>query len=249
MEEVMSLASLETVHDHFRIKAIFEGSAGELITELNRVSFYCGDRLLHRTPYEQLTDVKFREIGERAFLDLCIEGGHIAFNLLESEDYSELFYLHTKEKIIDQRKANEFLKERVRIGDNRSILMFDRECLTWIMDKMPTIFSGEYILGALIGRVGQDFSHHDYGVLYVTNKRLFFTGRKGYYREIAVKDIHQCMVVDIDSKFRDALRRKSYSLQFNNGDFIIGVQSEYSGKIEAFVDIFDTEIVKIERFE
>ncbi len=244
----MSLATLAPVHENFHIRATFEGTSGDLIAEANRISFYCGDRLIHRTPYSQLTDVKFREIGDRPYLDLCIEGGHLAFNLMDSDDDSELFYLHTKERIIDQRKINQFLKDKVQIDSNRALLMFDRECITWIMDKPPILFSDEYIKGALIGRVGQDFSHHDFGILYVTNRRLFFNGRKGYFTELSLPEVRHCLVIDIDTKFRDALMRKSYSLQFNKGNFNVGVQSEFEGKIEAFMDSFDSSIIQIERF-
>ncbi|CBW26668.1 hypothetical protein BMS_1848 [Halobacteriovorax marinus SJ] len=244
----MSLATLLPVHDSFHVKAIYEGMPGELVAEEKRMSFYNGDQLIHRTPYESLKDIRFREIGDKSILDLCLADGHIAFNLLESEDESELFYLHTKERIIDRRRVNEFLKKRVRVFDNRALLMFDKECLTWIMDRPPIIFEDEFIEGALIGRVGQDFSHHDYGVLYITNQRLFFNGRKGYYTQLKLEDIHHCLIIDIDTNFRDALKRKSYSLQFNEGDFIVGVQSEYSGKIDAFIASLDPNIIRIERF-
>ncbi|WP_372656041.1 hypothetical protein [Halobacteriovorax sp.] len=244
----MSLANLSPVLEDFHVKAIFEGISGDLIAEPRRVSFYDGDMLIHRTPYEQLTDIKFREIGEKSFLDLCIEGGHIAFNLVESEDDSEFFYLHTKERIINQNEINEFLKENIRVEENRALLMFDRECITWMMDQRPFLFSGEYIKGALIGRLSQDFSHHEFGVLYVTNNRLFFNGRKGELRELPLESVRHCLLIDIDKKFRDVKSRKSYSLQFNQGELTVGVQSEFYGKIESFLNTFDEEIIEIERF-
>ncbi len=244
----MSLASLSPIHEDFHIKAIFEGISGDLIAEPNRVSFYDGDMLIHRTPYEQLTDIKFREIGEKSFLDLCIEGGHIAFNLVESEDDSEFFYLHTKEKIINQEKINEFLKDNIRVEENRALLMFDRECITWMMDQRPFLFSDEYIKGALIGRVAHDFAHHEFGVLYVTNKRLFFNGRRGELIELPLESVHHCLLIDIDKNFRDVKSRKTYSLQFNQGELTVGVQSEFFGKVESFLNTFDEAILEIERF-
>jgi hypothetical protein len=244
----MSFVKTVPLSEEFHIKAMLEDRHGELVAEVHGISFYSGKRLRHRTPYIQISDVSFREIDHKPFLDFTIEGTHLNFALEEGDDDSELFYLHMKEMILDERKIKNFMKDRVKLKTPRSKKMFDNECLAWVMDNPPLLFSDEYIHGALVGRLGQDFSHHGHGVLFVTNKRVFFNGRNHIYREQYINEVKSLHVIHSDPKFRDSRGRKTYSIELDDSDFVICVQSDLEGKIEDFCKNFPQKIVSVDKF-
>lgn len=244
----MSYVKTVPVNEEFHIKARLDDRHGELVAEVHGISFYSGKRLRHRTPYVQISEVTFREIDHKPFLDFNIEGTHLNFALEEGDDDSELFYLHMKEMILDERKIKNFMRDRVRLNSVRSKNMFDNECLAWIIDNPPLLFTDEYIYGALVGRLGQDFSHHGHGVLFVTNKRVFFNGRNHVYRELYINEVDSLHVIHVDPSFKDSRGRKSYSIEFNDSDFVVCVQSDLEGKIEDFCNNFPENLINIDRF-
>ncbi|OUR94833.1 hypothetical protein A9Q84_17135 [Halobacteriovorax marinus] len=244
----MSYVKVVPENEEFHVKACFEEKHGDLVAEAHGISFYSGKRLRHRTPYIQISEVTFREIDDKPYIDFTIEGTHLNFALEEGDDDSELFYLHMKEMILDERKIKNFLRDRVELKTPQSKKMFDNECMAWIMDNPPLLFSDEYVHGALVGRMGQDFSHHGHGVLFITSRRVFFNGRNHVYREMDINDIKSCHVIHSDPKFVDSRGRKTYSIEFNDSDYVVCVQSDLEGKIECFYDVFPENIVTVDRF-
>lgn len=232
----------------FTIPATFEFDHGDLVANNNELLFLSNDRTHLKIPYIRLDDVRFIHSSGPDHLVMRSDGVIHDCTLDQNEDENEFFYHHIRERLISDTLINDFIKDRIFLSKPFDKVMFGPDTMSWILESPPRHTKGETIQAALVGRLSSDFSHHNNGVLYLTNKRVVFYSGENLVKEIPINEIESCHVIYVDHNFTDARGRKSYSVEFNENGFNVGIQTSKQFKIEAFYHHFDPEILKIDKF-
>jgi hypothetical protein len=232
----------------FSIGATLEEGHGDLTAMKDSINFYANNKLYYKIPYVNLDQVSFYHEGGKEHIDLYSEGIHHDCILDDNEDENIEFYHHIKKQVLDKEKVREFLRDRAQILKPLDKTMFDMETMAWVFDCKPNLYNDEFITAQLVSRLGESFSDHSNGVIYVTNRRLIFCSDKGTLKEMSLKDLKKVQVIYIDTEFKDSRGRRSYSIEFNDEDFNICVQTSKQLQIEAFYHHFDPDILTIDKY-
>jgi len=153
----------------------------------------------------------------------------------------EELYFALNGLLLSDNQSKNFIKDFVDIQNVDCNKMFNNFVIARIMESDAKLRHDEKYLGALYGRYCPSFTNHYYGILAVTNQRVFFFDRIKLREQIERSNITNLNIIRSFDDYHDQHGRRHYNIEFNQSNFIVDVLTKREVKIETFYRLIEPE--------
>lgn len=228
----------------FYINTKYKGMNGRLYATKEDCVFTEHSKIIHQIPFKFIKNISMPRIPkgneEHGTIELADDKTTYSYAIDDDLTSAEEVYFYLKGKLLGKKQIDNFLKETVDLKDIECKKMFPPSIIARFITLPNLLYPGERIQAALQGRYCPSFSKHTYGVLTVTDKRIFFFDYAGMVaRDLERSEFKSLRIINSFNNFSDGHGRKTYSVEFNDSDFIVSVRTSRHIKIEMFYKVLE----------
>lgn len=244
----LSLDELEKITP-FYINTKFNGMTGRLYATKDDCVFTGHQKIIHQIPFKFIKKISMPRTQQNGTIELSDDGQTYSYSIDDDQTSAEEVFYYLKGKLLTQNQIDHFLEEKVSLLEFESKKMFSPSIIARFQATPNLLSHKEKILGALQGRYCPSFSKHSYGVLAITDKRIIFFDQSGNIeKDMERSEYKSIRIINCFKNFTDGHGRKTYSVEFNDSDFIVSVKTSRHIKIEMFYKILEPTKVLDESF-
>lgn len=238
----LSLDELDRITP-FYINTKFNGMTGRLYATKDDCVFTGHHKIIHQIPFKFIRNIsmpKSMQNNEQGTIELADDSQIYSYSIDDDQTSAEEVFYYLKGKLLNKKQIDSFIRDKVTLLEFESKKMFPPSIIARFEAAPNLLYPGEKIQGALQGRYCPSFSKHSYGVLTITDKRIFFFDHTGRIEKDMERSEYKSMrIINSFNNFTDGHGRKTYSIEFNDSDFIVSVKTSRHIKIEMFYKVLE----------
>ncbi|MDD0851881.1 hypothetical protein HBN50_02185 [Halobacteriovorax sp. GB3] len=226
----------------FYINSTYEGLEGRLYVTRDHYLFASESEIIHTIPFEHIISVNMPvPVHEKGIIEVRNDQNVYRYFIDDDATSAEEVYYYMKGWTLSKNSMNHFLKERVDMKMMECKKMFTPIVVSRMIETPNIFHPKEKVQAALLGRFSPSFSEHIYGVLVVTDMRIFFFDSTGILKSLERTKYKSLRIINCFDNFCDKNGRRTYSVEFNDSDFIVSVKTSRHIKIEMFHYVLEPE--------